>query len=508
MMRFIRYTALFISVLLIAHGAFSQPIRIPYNNQKLFLSGANLAWVDFAADVGPGNTDVTRFADVMLQMHDHGGNAMRWWLHTTGAVTPAFDDTGAVTGPGAGTIQDMKTILDLAWHREIGIVLCLWSFDMLNKSNSATVLARNKMLLNDTSYARAYIDHCLIPMVDSLKGNPAVIAWEIFNEPEGMSNEFGWSAQQHVPMSAIQRFINLCAGAIHREDPSALVTSGAWSFYAMTDVVGIAKDASALPRMSSQEKRQMETLFEQKYGFSLSADEIASHLQKAAGSIPKNYYRDDRLKAAGGDSAGTLDFYSVHFYSGISGKSDISPFHHNQSAWGLNKPIVVAEFAEQTTFGIPKSGLYDMLYAQGYAGALAWSWTDAAISSSADMLASMQSIWDKYQTDVDVNGIGGDTPGVSHATPLRFALLQNYPNPFNPVTTITYDVAENSFVSIKIFDILGRTVAAIEEGERSAGNYAVQFDGGRLPSGVYMYTMTAVHGQATYRETKRFMLVK
>jgi hypothetical protein len=190
-----------IIVFLITQVTFSQPAsRIDYNNQKLFLSGANLAWADFANDIGPGNTDTIRFGDVMLQMHDNGGNAMRWWLHTDGVRTPQYDASGYVTGPGPGTIEKIKKVLDIAWQREIGIDLCLWSFNMLNNSNGLTVINRNKSLLNDTNYTRAYINNCLIPMINELKGHPAIICWEIFNEPEGMSDEFGWSDVVRVPI--------------------------------------------------------------------------------------------------------------------------------------------------------------------------------------------------------------------------------------------------------------------------------------------------------------------
>src|SRR5512135_551751 len=88
----------------------AQPNRIYYNNQQLFLSGANLAWVSFASDIGPGVTDLATFADIELQMHDNGGNAMRWWLHTNGTVTPAFNDSGFVVGPGIGTIEDIRAV--------------------------------------------------------------------------------------------------------------------------------------------------------------------------------------------------------------------------------------------------------------------------------------------------------------------------------------------------------------------------------------------------------------
>ena len=139
-----------------------------------------------------------------------------------------------VTGPGAHTIADMRKVLDMAWQREVGLDLCLWSFDMLAPTNDSLVLAQNLKLLTDTNYTRAYINNCLIPMVDSLKGHPAIAAWEIFNEPEGMSNPFHYGGINTVSMAVIQRFVNLCAGAIHRADPNALVTNGCWSFQALT----------------------------------------------------------------------------------------------------------------------------------------------------------------------------------------------------------------------------------------------------------------------------------
>jgi hypothetical protein len=414
------FLVLVAGLFLLTLSAFAQPKRIAYNNQQLFLNGSNLAWVSFASDLGPGSTDFNQFADILLQVHNHGGNAVRWWLHTNGMNTPQFSsDSGYVIGPGAVCIADIKKVLDLAWERGVGVNLCLWSFDMLKTTNDSTVLNRNTLLLNDTNYTRRYINNCLIPMVDSLKHHPAIIAWEIFNEPEGMSNEFGWSDVQHVPMSSIQRFVNLCAGAIHREDSTAQVTNGCWSFYALTDNP-LAKASTKLSKLSTTEKTHIAAFFQQKYRSTLTPDEIISHLDNIASGPNLNYYRDDRLIAAGGDSKGALDFYSVHYYSGSTGLST-SPFLHTPVSFGLSKPVVVAEFAMESSQGAPPgidpSLMYDTLYHLGYAGAMAWSWTDVQISSQAHMLAGMQSMWNNHRSDVAVNVITYSWPSINITNP-------------------------------------------------------------------------------------------
>ena len=132
--------------------------------------------MNFARDIGPGNTNFARFQEIFAEMHAEGGNSFRLWLHTDGTSTPEFDSNGLVVSPGAGAISDLKKILDLAWQNNVGLLLCLWSHDMMNTSKSSTVLDRNEKLLTDTSAIKAYINNALIPMVDSVKGHPAIIA--------------------------------------------------------------------------------------------------------------------------------------------------------------------------------------------------------------------------------------------------------------------------------------------------------------------------------------------
>jgi len=93
---------------------------------------------------------------------------------------------------------------------------------------------------------------------------------------------------------------------------------------------------------------------------------------------------------------------------------------------------------------------------------------------------------------------------ITNSIPNDYILLQNYPNPFNPSTTIDYVVPKNSWVTLKVYDILGNEVAVISDGYRAAGLHSVTFDASTLASGVYYYTLKA----PDFTDTKRMILVK
>ena len=353
--------------------------RVPFNDRPLFLSGANVAWVNFARDIGPGTTNLSVFSSMFSDLSDEGGNAMRLWLHTTGANTPEWNEFDVV-GPGNSAIGDLEAILDRAQEHNVGLILCLWSFDMLRISNGPGITDRSMALLTDSARTQTYIDNALVPMVEALAGHPAIIAWEIFNEAEGMSNEFGWNITRHVPMADIQRFVNMTAGAIHRVAPDERVTNGVWSFRALSDGVA-AKTASEIPApLTGQQLDALQTSLSQKYRHPFTVEETRQYYQKGQSANGYNYYRDDRLIEAGGDSLGTLDFYSVHYYE-WAGTAE-SPFHNDFEVWGLDKPLVVAEFFmgggqdsdPDAAFGVHYRDMYPTLLERGYAGALAWQW--------------------------------------------------------------------------------------------------------------------------------------
>jgi len=95
--------------------------------------------------------------------------------------------------------------------------------------------------------------------------------------------------------------------------------------------------------------------------------------------------------------------------------------------------------------------------------------------------------------------------------PTQYSLSQNYPNPFNPITNLEFacpparqGISEFGFVTLKVYDILGKEVKTLVNENKSAGNYIVKFDGSNLSSGVYFYRLEA----GDFIQTKRMVLLK
>lgn len=88
--------------------------------------------------------------------------------------------------------------------------------------------------------------------------------------------------------------------------------------------------------------------------------------------------------------------------------------------------------------------------------------------------------------------------------PMAYRLGQNYPNPFNPATRIEYSVSENTEVTIRVYDVVGRHVATLAQGVHAPGTYAATFDASALAGGLYIYRMEA----GSFKQTRKMMLIK
>jgi hypothetical protein len=132
--------------------------------------------------------------------------------------------------------------------------------------------------------------------------------------------------------------------------------------------------------------------------------------------------------------------------------------------------------------------------------------------SQGTVVASGVRIWvvweanvsDKWQLYGSNTIIIIDDVGETTETPNNFRLEQNYPNPFNPATKISYQLPARSQVSLKVFDVLGREVAALVNEEKNAGTYSTVWNVRNAASGVYFYCLQA----GSFTDTKKLILMK
>jgi hypothetical protein len=118
-------------------------------------------------------------------------------------------------------------------------------------------------------------------------------------------------------------------------------------------------------------------------------------------------------------------------------------------------------------------------------------------------------VWGTFQGNNQRTGVYNgslitDVKDKTNLLPTQFSLSQNYPNPMNPSTTISFSLPSQSFVSLKIYDVLGREVATIVSEELPAGTYSRQWNAGKMSSGVYFYRLQA----GSFTQTKRLVLLK
>jgi hypothetical protein len=310
-----------------------------------FSSGLNVAWVSFAADVP--NPNISTFTKIFKDTYDNGGRIVRWWFHTNGTSTPGYNSDGTVKKIQQSHIDGVKAILAAANSVGIAVDISLWSFDMA-QDNASSAAANNKNLMIDDKIRQSYVDNYLTDLVKGLKGTPGLYAYEIFNEPEGMSTT-GWATQWKIDIKYIQTAVNWWAAAIHDADPTIPVTNGSQT-------------------MDYRDK-----------------------------------YTDSALVAAGGKANGTLDFYEVHYYQ-VNGSGN-NVFANPRSHWNMaDKKLVIGEFAAyaQDTSPVAVNDSFTYLYNNGYDGAWAWSYTEGNANYKwPTMQTPMKSLYTAQQATVD-----------------------------------------------------------------------------------------------------------
>lgn len=176
------------------------------------------------------------------------------------------------------------------------------------------------------------------------------------------------------------------------------------------------------------------------------------------------------------------------------------------SSWNLLDDIAVTNFTSQEkqpnrpTLTLWNNRIY-----------VAWDQLeDTSASSGANNpdSADIQVHVSIYELTSGPSGVERD-PGKE--LPTEYSLEQNYPNPFNPTTSIPFSLPSKSFVSLKVFDALGREVSALVSGQLAAGTYTATWEAAGLSSGVYFCRLQASEtsgGQGSFTETKKLILLR
>jgi hypothetical protein len=154
-------------------------------------------------------------------------------------------------------------------------------------------------------------------------------------------------------------------------------------------------------------------------------------------------------------------------------------------------------------------GVKEYKYGAMYPGASAAAGTQAHVMDNENGFGLNHQFILHDATAIDLKvtwGIMGlvDVRPVKDAIPVKYDLGQNYPNPFNPATTIRYSLKERGIVTLKVYNLIGQEVVTLVNSEQPAGVYEVNFDAGRLTSGVYLYTLNT----GNFTQTKKMILMK
>ena len=118
---------------------------------------------------------------------------------------------------------------------------------------------------------------------------------------------------------------------------------------------------------------------------------------------------------------------------------------------------------------------------------------------------NLSPVHEKYDFQLLIGNEGYINNIKKRDVPTEYVLFQNYPNPFNPSTLIKYQIKDNNtFVELKVFNILGKEVKTLVNEIQDSGIHEVEFNASNLSSGVYFYTIKA----GSYSATKKMILIK
>lgn len=415
-----------------------------HRGKQIFLTGVNIGNIQFIPfrgnPYGKSEEEMKNLLRAAFKdLSQSGVNSYRFWLHVDGSRNPSFDLSGSpasavVNGLPKGTIEDLQWMIRTA-YQEYGLLINinLWSHDVLAVRREHDVASRDRVLnvFNSDAGLDAYIEKALKPLLaamdQSMPGSSepyknAILSWEVFNEPEGVSKHWRlyWNYQYKMEYGEYRWRENSLSYLDDRSRSEFAENTGdgswtpirykGWHFvgdhdqgfnlYMYKDVTDDYPSEWDFLKKAIVDDKTLKTVEIPYERVLRSINRIAGAIHRhdpqakvSAGShsIPyntdislkshgtKNYYSDAELIAAGGDVRGTLDFYQVHGYpdwNDASKDAEINMFKLPKSNWQLDKPLIVGE--HWSIIGANNEMLsaqnYERLHDQGYAGVWGWAY--------------------------------------------------------------------------------------------------------------------------------------
>lgn len=317
------------------------PTGIEVNGQKRFMYGVNYAWNNFATDFGglakwsqkSVSQDPSPHEKNLKDMRAHGASTIRWWMFPEfRGEGVKFDGSDTPIGLGDTVVEDINKALELAEQADVSLMLTLFSFDNFRPTKDADGIHTPGLspIVRDAAKLNALIENVVLPLARAAEKSPyrhRLVAWDVINEPE-------WAMSGSNPYG----------------DPE----------YDPGNSMGLDKVNHA--QMEELVKRTIDALHKE------------SSAQVSVGSAGLKWVNAWRHV--------DVDFYQYHTYDWVN---DYWPYDMSPKEYGIDdKPVVMGEFPMNGLTGVPFDDMLESWYTNGYAGAMAWAYTDPAFSSSLD----------------------------------------------------------------------------------------------------------------------------
>lgn len=296
------------------------------SGRPVWLNGINTAWMHWN-DFGGGRFDAPRWEREFQRYQAAGINCARVWIDCDGEVAVRFDPAGHVVGPDDTVMAEMQRLLDIAAAHRVRVLAVLTSFDHLKPSHAKHGLWRR--VFNEDARLSEYVRNVVEPLARRFAGEPALLAWEICNEPEWI-----WLRRYGVSRERVVKFHAEVAAGLHRGGPKPVTTgSASWRW----------------------------------------------HRDRTARGAPKsNPWSDGSLQACCRDAGARLDFFQVHYYDWMA-LLGVNPFSRGAGPARflatVDRPVIIGETRGRYSWWTGRSvaETYRRGAANHYAGVFGWS---------------------------------------------------------------------------------------------------------------------------------------